>query len=86
MQLHPRIVPTLPNFSIEIVIEFVIQTLHQIHCTIKSTLRSDPRPSVHVYAQEHTSIYIYIYIYIYNLSRHIYIYIYNQIRWNAGIG
>ena len=57
----PRIVPTSQISSIEFVIEFVIQTLDQIHCTIKSTSRSDPPPSVHVYAQEHTSIYIYIY-------------------------
>ena len=56
----PRIVPTLQISSIEFVIEFVIQTLDQIHCTIKSTSRSDTRPSVHVYAQEHTRIYIYI--------------------------
>ena len=54
--------PTLPISSIEFVIEFVIQTLDLIHCTIKSTSRSDPHSSVHVYAQEHTSIYIYIYI------------------------
>ena len=37
VQFHPRIVPALPNFTKEFVIKFVIQTLHQIHCTIKST-------------------------------------------------
>ena len=41
----------------------MIQTLDRIHFTVESASRLDPLHSVHVYAQEPSSIYIYIYIY-----------------------
>jgi hypothetical protein len=50
------------KFVIEIVVEFVIRLCDPIHFAIRSSLHFDPLYSVHVYAQEHSSIYIYIYI------------------------
>ena len=46
---------------IEIVVEIVIRLWDPNHFTIRSSLHLDQLYSVHVYAQEHSSIYIYIY-------------------------
>ncbi len=45
------------KFVIEIVVEFVIRLCDPIHFAIRSSLHFDPLYSVHVYAQEHSSIY-----------------------------
>ncbi len=48
------------KFVIEIVVEIVVRPCDPIHFTMRSSLHLDQLYSVHVYAQEHSSIYIYV--------------------------